>query len=282
MCQPYTEAMADKLFSALLKYWRARRGLSQLDLALAAGVSSRHVSFLESGRASPSQSMVLRLMDTLEVPLRDQNEVLSAAGFPARFLTPPLSDIDPAIDDAITRMMHQQEPYPLTVLSPQYDIVRSNLAAQTVFSHFVLEPARLQMPLNMYALVFDPQLARAFIQNWPHVASNMVARLHREALSRANDARLWALLDQVLAYPDVPKGWREPDFADVLDPVLSLTLTRDALTLRFFTVLTHFTAAQQVTLDELRIESYFPLDEQTRIHCQDMKASSLKQALLNH
>ena len=156
--------MTDKLFSALLKYWRGRRGMSQLDLALAADVSARHVSFLESGRASPSQDMVLRLMSTLQVPLRDQNDALRAADFPARFLAPALNAIDPAIDDAITRMMRQQEPYPLTVLSPSYEILRCNQAAQNIFSQFVQDPSRLQIPLSLYALVFDPQqIGRAHV-----------------------------------------------------------------------------------------------------------------------
>ncbi len=194
--------------------------MSQLDLALAADVSARHISFLESGRAKPSQDMVLRLMSTLQVPLRDQNDVLLAADFAARFLEPALSDIAPAIDDAITRMMRQQEPYPLTVLNPWYDILRSNQAAQTIFSQFVLEPARLKMPLNtplnLYTLIFDPQLARPFIQNWQQIGRSMMARLHREALSKSNDGRLWALLEQVLAYPDVPQDWRQPDFSDAL------------------------------------------------------------------
>ena len=266
--------MTDKLFSALLKYWRGRRGMSQLDLALAADVSARHISFLESGRAKPSQDMVLRLMSTLQVPLRDQNDVLLAADFAARFLEPALSDIAPAIDDAITRMMRQQEPYPLTVLNPWYDILRSNQAAQTIFSQFVLEPARLKMPLNtplnLYTLIFDPQLARPFIQNWQQIGRSMMARLHREALSKSNDARLWALLEQVLAYPEVPQDWRQPDFSDALEPTMTLVLLRGTTALRFFTLISTIAAPQQITLDELRIESYFPQDEQTRLFCENL------------
>jgi transcriptional regulator with XRE-family HTH domain len=270
----YSQNMTDKLFSALLKYWRGRCGMSQLDLALSADVSARHVSFLESGRAKPSLDMVLRLMSTLQVPLRDQNEVLQAAGFAARFLEPALNDIAPAIDDAITRMMQQQEPYPLTVLNPWYDILRNNQAAQTIFSQFVLEPALLQTPqetpLNLYSLVFDPQLARPFIQNWEQIGRSMLARLHREALSKSNDARLWSLLEQVLAYPDVPQDWRQPDFSDTLEPTMSLVLQRGETTLRFFTVLSTIAAPQQITLDELRIESYFPQDKQTHLVCENL------------
>ncbi len=260
--------MADKLFSALLKYWRGRRGMSQLDLALAADVSARHLSFLESGRASPGEEMVLRLMHTLAVPLRDQNSVLRAASFPARFPEPALDAIDPAIDLTIARMLRQQEPFPLVVMNAGYDILRSNCAADAVFSHFVLDPGRLLLPLNLYALVFDPELARRFISNWPQVGRYMAARLHREALSRPDDAALWALLERVLSYPDVPQSWRHPDFSAISEATLSLRLERGPLALAFLTVVTQFSAPQQITLDELRIESYFPLDDQTRLACE--------------
>lgn len=263
--------MADKLFSALLKYWRARRGLSQLDLALAAEVSARHVSFLESGRASPSQDMVLRLMSTLEVPLRYQNEVLRAASFPARFLEPQLEAIDPAVDKSIARMLSQQEPFPMTVMDAGYDILRSNTAAQTIFSRFVVDPVLLQStlkPLNLYTLVFDPQYARPFIQNWAQVGRYMVTRLNHEALRRTEDTRLWALLARALAYPDVPQSWCQPDFSIPVEPLLPLVLERDGVTLRFFMVVTAFSAPQQITLDELRLESYFPLDEATQQVCE--------------
>ncbi len=265
----YSARMADtQLFSALLKYWRGQRGMSQLDLALAADVSSRRVSFLESGRASPSEDMVLRLMATLGVPLRDQNEVLRAASFAARFLGPPLDAMDASIDLALARMLHQQEPFPMVVMNLAYDVLRTNAAAQTVFSHFVLDPAHVPAPLNLYALVFDPQLARPFIQNWPQVGQHMLARLHREALSRPNDARLWALLERVLAFRDVPQTWRQPDFSHTSEPTFALVLERGPLALRFFMVVTAFSAPQQITLQELRIESYFPLDEQTRLACE--------------
>nr|WP_295768661.1 helix-turn-helix domain-containing protein [Rhodoferax sp.] len=266
--------MADnKLFSALLKYWRGQRGMSQLDLALATDVSARHVSFLESGRARPSEDMVLRLMGTLAVPLRDQNEALRAASFAPRFAEPPLDAVAPSIDFALTRMLSQQEPFPMVVMNLAYDVLRTNGAAQRVFSHFVQEPERLSAPLNLFALVFDPQLARPFIQNWPQVGRHMMTRLHREALGRPNDGRLWALLDAVLAYPDVPPAWRQPDFSSTGEPTFSLVLQRGALVMRFHMVVTAFSAPQQITLDELRIESYFPVDDDTRLACENLAAS---------
>ncbi len=274
--------MADTLFSALLKYWRGRRGMSQLDLAMAAEVSARHVSFLESGRARPSEAMVLRLLSTLNVPLRDQNEVLSAASFAPRHPEPDLDALAPEVEQAIARMLQQQEPFPMTVMDAAYNLLRSNTAARTVFSRFVRRPAHLQStgqapatPLNLYALVFDPDLARPFIRNWAQIGHSMVARLHREALLRHNDSRLWILLDQVLAYPEVPQAWRHTDFAQPTAPTLPLELARDGICLRFFTVVTAFAAPQHITLDELRLESYFACDDATRATCEAWKSGTL-------
>jgi transcriptional regulator with XRE-family HTH domain len=261
--------MTEKLFSALLKYWRHRRGLSQLDLALAADVSARHVSFLESGRACPSEDMVLRLMSALDVPLRNQNEILRAASFAPRFPQPQLGAIDPPIEQAIGRMMQQQEPYPLTVMTATYDIVRTNTSALRIFSHFAAEPERLGKNANLFDIVFDRRLARPFIKNWEQVGQRMLARLHREALKDAGDTGLWALFDRVLAYPDVPRSWQQPDFATISEPVSPLVLERGSHLLGFLTTVTTFSAPQQVTVEELRIESYFPLDEQTHLACEE-------------
>lgn len=260
--------MAAKLFSALLKFWRRRRGLSQLDLALAADVSARHVSFLESGRSEPSEEMVLRLLATLDVPLRDQNEVLRAASFAPRFPEPDMTDIDPSIELAITRMMQQQEPLPLTVMTTDYDIVRGNRAAVSVFKHFTSDTGLSTARVNLFDHVFDPRLGRSFIKNWDTLGRRMVARLHRDALLRGSDARLWTLLERVLAYPNVPQAWRQPEFANMCEATCPLILERGALTMQFLTTITAFSAPQNVTVEEMRIESYFALDEATRIACE--------------
>ncbi len=260
--------MTTRLFSALLKYWRSRRGLSQLDLALEAGVSARHLSFLESGRAEPSEPMVLRLLVALDVPLRDRNEALRAAGFPDRFPEPALAALPDAVERAIGRMMEMQEPYPLTVISPTADVLRHNRAATRLFSRFVADPTAVESPLNTFSLVFDPRLMRPFISNWAAVARQMLARLQRESLQRGGDQRLSALEERVLAFPDVPKAWCGPDFADPVEPVFSVHLRRGDVALAFFTTITTFSSPRLVTLEELRIESSFPLDDATRRFCE--------------
>src|SRR5216684_3786239 len=189
-----------RLFPALLRHWRTLRGLSQLDLALAADVSSRHVSFLETGRAQPSREMVLRLATTLSVPLREQNDLLRAAGFPDAFAEPGLEGGQPpGVAQAIDRMLAQQEPFPMTVLDRHYSVLRTNGGGTRL-------------------------LARPFVVDWERVAHAFVSRLHRETLAKPADAGLAALLRSLFEYPDVPEAWRQPDFSTPSDPTLTLRL----------------------------------------------------------
>ena len=264
--------MNNQMFPALLKYWRNHNGQSQLDLALAAGVSARHISFLESGRAMPSQEMVLRLMSTLGVPLRDQNEAIRAAGFSPRYSEPSLEAISPAIDWAIERMLKQQEPYPLTVLSVDYQIIKNNLATKRMFDLFVEDASRLTEQIDMFTLLFDPALARPFVVDWQQLAHHMLARLHHETLKSRGDPRLSALLERVLRFPNVKAEWRHPDFSTAIGSALNVRLQRGDLAVGFMTTLTAFSAPTIVTLEELRIESYFPLDASTRRVCERLAA----------
>lgn len=270
----YRQPMSDRLFAALLKYWRGRSGLSQLDLALAAEVSARHLSCLETGRAKPSEAMVLRLFATLGVPLRHRNAALVAAGFACRFHEPALAELPPPIRAAIAQMLRQQQPFPMTVLAADYRIIDRNAAADAVFSRLVADPARLSSgPLDMIALVFDPALARGAFCDWPAAARQVLSRLQRELL-RTGDARLDRLLDRALQYPGVVPDWRHPDDAAPQDATLEIRLQRGDLKLGFLTTLTAFTAPGSVSLEELRLESYFPLDEATRQFCEELAAAA--------
>lgn len=256
-----------RVFPALLKYWRARRGQSQLDFALAAELSSRHLSFLETGRARPSEDMVLRLAHALELSLRERNELLEAAGYAARFPAPALDALPAPVDWALARMLAQQEPYPLMVLSAGHDVVRKNRAADRLLRDFVADPARLPEVPNMCDVVFDPALARPFLTNWTQLARRMLSRLQLEAL-RAPGGPAGDLVARMLRHPGVPAGWKQPDFAVELASTLTVGLARDGRRLNFLTTITLFSAPQSVTLEELRIESYFPLDDDTRRACE--------------
>ena len=258
-----------RLFSALLRHWRTKRGLSQLDLALAAEVSARHISFLETGRAQPSREMVLILGATLDVPLRDQNVLLNAAGFAEEFAEPSFAEgLPEPIARAIERMLAQQEPYPMMVLSHRYDILKVNAAGMRMMQKLVLEPSALTSPPNVMRMLFDPRLARSFVMDWERVAKTLLSRLHREALMRSGDAGLSALIQELLAQPDVPQTFRTPDFSQPSEPTLTFRLRVGAAELSFLTTVTVFNAPQNITLEELRIESYFPLDDATARACE--------------
>jgi len=257
------------LFPALIKHWRNQRGLSQLDLALAADVSARHVSFLETGRAHPSAEMILRLAAAMSVPLRDQNAMLVAAGYAEAFEEPGIDgDLSGPIRIALERMLAQHEPFPMVVVNRRYDVLTTNRAAAALLPRLVAEPAAITTPLNVFHMLFDPRLARRFVLDWERLARTLLSRLHREALERGNDSELKALLRSLFEYADIPVDWQRPDLSTPSEPCLTLRVRRGDLELAFLTTLTVFSAPQNVTLEELRIESYFPLDDRTRHACE--------------
>jgi hypothetical protein len=165
-------------------------------------------------------------------------------------------------------MFAAHEPYPMVAVDRRYDVLRMNDGGARMLSRFVLDPAALAGRANLFVALFDPRAARSFVVDWEKVAHGMIARLHREVLARAGDAELAGLLRALLEYPDVPASWRQPDFSAPSDPILTLRLRRDGLELAFLTAITSFSAPQNVTLEELRIESYFPLDEATAAACK--------------
>lgn len=258
-----------RLFPALLRYWRTRRGFSQLELAIAADVSTRHISFLESARAGPSEEMLLRLLAVMNVPLSDQNQALVAAGFAPRFASPAADSLPPEVEQALEQMMSQHEPFPLVALSLDGTIVRKNAGAQRLFQAFVSSPAPLPERIDMFSLLCDPRFMRPYVVDWPMLARALVSRLHREHLQRA-DPRLAATLERLFELPGMPREWRQPDFSSDVPPTLRLCLARNQLRVGFLVAVTTFSAPQRTSLDELRIESCFPLDDATRQHCRGL------------
>jgi transcriptional regulator with XRE-family HTH domain len=255
-----------RLFSALLRYWRTRRGLSQLELALSANSSARHISFLETGRARPSAEMVLRLLSVMSVPLHDQNQALAAAGFNPLFPTAPLGTLPPEIEEVVAQMMAQHEPFPLVVLLVDGTVLRQNRGATRLFAKFVASAKAPAAAANMFSMLFSPQLMRPFVSDWAALARTITSRLHREHLQRGDD-RLAAVIEHLFEQPGVPPEWRQPDFSQSMSPALRLGLQRDALRVEFLVTVTTFSTPQHVTLDELRIESCFPFDKTTREAC---------------
>ena len=252
-------------FGTLLRQWRTARKMSQLALALEANISARHLSFLETGRAQPSRDMVLLLATSLDVPLRERNRWLLAAGYAPIYrettLTAP--EMRPA-QQALEFVLQQQEPYPALVMDRQWNLLRSNQGANRVFRLF-LDPAYLQAasPPNIMRLTFDPHGLRPCIVNWDEVAGHMLHLLHREAVLGIPDEDTTRLLDTVLAFPGVPSRVHVPALATTLAPLAFLELRKDDLTVKFFSIIATLGTPQDITLQELRMECFFPGDATT-------------------
>lgn len=251
----------------LLREWRAARRFSQLDLALAADVSARHLSYVETGKSQPSREMVVRLADALALPLRERNALLQAAGYAAQYPETPLDAPELArIQRAIDFIIAQQEPYPAFVLDRHWNILRANVAALRV-NGFLLA-GRASPHANMLRHVFDPADLRAALVNWEEVAGDLVHHLHAEIATYPSDPVPRRLLEEILAHPGVPQRWRQRDPGQRASPLLTTIFERDGQRLQFFSSITVFAAPRDVTLDELRIECCFPMDDATTAFCR--------------
>ena len=250
-------------FPNLLRSWRKKRRLSQLELALASGVSQRHVSFLESGRANPSRDMILKLSETLEVPLRERNDWLTAAGFAPVFKARPLDD--PQMNQvikAIDLMLTNHEPFPAIAIDRAWNIRRSNSAFEllsTVVGTDVWERIGGR-DRNLMGLFFHPEGIRHFVTNWKSIAPLLWHRAQREAESLGG-REMKEVLAELAPHQDTDMLWLADDAA--LVPVLPFEIEKDGVRASLFTVIATFGTAQDVTADELRIESMFPADEET-------------------
>ncbi len=255
----------DSALPALLKYWRSQRGLSQLDLSLSAGVSTRHLSFLETGRSRPSVEMVLLLLETLDVPLRSRNEVLRAAGFEPHYPDPGIqSMINGPLKLTLDLMLRHHEPFPMLVVDRWYELAATNRAAGAFMTLAGLDHHR-----NVARLLFDPAV-RPMIDDWPRTAAEILRRVQREVLHRPNDEDMANLLADLLESPGVPDDWRQPDLAIGAEPAVPLRFRLGDVVLSFMTTITAFNAPSNVTLDELRLESFFPLDPATEHFCRSV------------
>jgi transcriptional regulator with XRE-family HTH domain len=256
-------------FGMLLKQWRNQCGFSQLDLALTSQVSQRHISFLESGRAKPSQEMVLQLAAFLEIPLRQQNLMLSAAGFAPIHTETDLSAPEIAsVRKALDFMLHKQEPYPAFAIDRYWNLLLTNNGADRLLAAFI-DPDRLQTlfyidgKINLMRLIFHPQGLRPFIVNWENFANHLLQRVHRSAMAEAEGDRSHQLLKELMSYPGIAEIWNIPSRATPHTLLLATHLKRNALELQFFSTIATLGTSYDITLQELRIEFLFPADEAT-------------------
>jgi len=239
--------------------------MSQLSLASEARVSPRHVSFVESGRSRPSAAMVLTLARALDVPLRERNQMLLAAGHAPVY---PQADLDsPAmapVRAAVDRILAHHAPFPAVVKDRHWNLVTANEPARAMFGWLLGE--RAAEPANVVRLMFDPEGLRPHVANWDEVAGMLIQRVHREAAGGTPDLDTRDLLDEALAQPGVPRAWHTPDFVPAPTPVLPIVFAKDGLTLSYFTMVTSLGTPLDITAQELRIESFYPADEATERH----------------
>ena len=261
MTTAITQSSPHASFGTLMRHWRRRRGLSQLELAETGSVSQRHISFLESGRARPSRQMAMHLGELLDLNLRDRNRLLAAAGFAAayresRLDEPQLAEARRALD----LMLRQQEPFPAFVVDATWTVQLANAAAQRMVGFMLGPDAAASGPVNLVKMPLHPQGARPYISNWPAVAGAMLHQLQREAMDNAAAA---SLLAEVRRYPDVDALWRSLDWESEPKPVLTFRIEKDGLSLNLITMIATFGTPQDVTLQDLRIETFFPADAPT-------------------
>ena len=250
-------------FATRLRWWRERRGLSQLALALTADVSQRHLSFLEVGRTAPSRDMVLRLAAVLDLPLRQQNALLLAAGFAPLWRESSLGAPELAVvNRALDFMLEQQEPYAAFVIDRRWNLLRLNQGGQRLVGFLTDTPpaeADPSNPINLADALLAPDALRPLIVNWREVALYFLRGVQADALADGTDETA-ALLKHLLGYPDVPRISEAPSIDDVQGPVLAIHFAKGGTSLRLFTTLATLGTPQDVTAQEIRIECFFPAD----------------------
>ncbi len=249
--------MQENGFGAVLKEWRSKRRLSQLELGLTANVSARHIAFMETGRSRPSRSMVMQLGEVLDVPRGERNRMLDVAGFRPAWAARALSagDMQP-VRNAITRIIDRHDPYPALVIDRHWNIVMSNQSGGVVLAAFGIAEGG-----SILTAMLEPGRAATLIENWPEVAAHTLARLRTESLHLGGDATLDAAAKQLARDPVLQSA---PKLSD-MPAVIPARYRMHGQTFAVFSTILQFGSAEDIALADLRIELLFPADEATRM-----------------
>lgn len=246
----------------LLRDWRRRRRLSQLDLASEAAVSARHLSFVETGRSKPSRELVLHLAEHLDVPLRERNGMLLAAGYAPTFRQTALDAEEMApVREALDTILAGHQPFPAIVVNRHWDVVTANDSAFAMLTEGIAEHL-LAPPANALRISLHPDGLAPRIVNFAEWAAHLVDRLRREAEAYA-DPQLFELHDELCGYPGVAGSEVHDDTAGRLFVPLVLRAGAGGGELTFFSTVATFGTARDITVEELSIESFFPADAAT-------------------
>jgi transcriptional regulator with XRE-family HTH domain len=265
----------------LLRHWRTVRGRNQLDLSNETGISQRHLSFIESGRSTPSRHTLLEIAQVLDVPLRERNALLLSAGFaPVYSETAWNSAQMQTVTKALDRILRQHEPFPALLMDRYWNVLMTNESAPRFFNCFI-DMSQLSGPRNLLRLLFKPDGMRPFVERWDEVAASLIHRVRSEATGRVIDEKTRELMAELLAYSEVrigsrPAGHtarqnhrdrRDKDHsgtgtASIL-PMIPISFCKSQTVLNYFSLVTTVGTPQTVAAQELRIESMFPADEET-------------------
>jgi transcriptional regulator with XRE-family HTH domain len=270
----------------LLRRWREARRLSQLELALEAGVSARHLSFLETGRAKPSREMLLTLANVLDVPLRERNILLLAAGYAPFYAETSLNDSRMSqVRTVIEIMLRSNEPRGAIAYDRYWNVVMANAAFVRLLTIVLgrapagLVPLQVATPprVNLLRLLVDPNGLRHVIVNWEEIAKALLNEAYRR-LAWTRDDILKELIEEILRYPGVPDRWREPELEAPHALILPMELDLNGKVARMFSTVTSVSTPHDVTLQDLHIEVFYPADAETEAtlqeHGEQMKAVS--------
>ena len=257
-------------FGNLLKYWRKLRKFSQLDLALASNVSQRHISFLESGRANPSQEMILQLATVLDIPLREQNVMLTTAGFAPIYSESDLSspEFEP-IRKALDFILLSQTHSPVLIMDRYWNLIQTNPISEQLIN-WLIDSEKLQKyfyidkKINLMRMMLHPRGLKPFVSNWEEIVSHLIKRVYREAIADNNNQQPQQLYQELMTYPDVPQLWKLSHAQTWQIPLLTVKFFKDGLNLNFFSAIATLGTPQDIMLQELRIETLFPVDEITQ------------------
>jgi transcriptional regulator with XRE-family HTH domain len=245
----------------LLRDWRAARGMSQLDLAMNAGFSARHVSFIETGRTQPSRQALLVLAETLEVPLRERNRLLEAGGYAHVYRQTPLAAEEMGhIRGVLQFILDRHKPYAAVVLDRYANCLMGNGVSEQLLAA-VVDPSLMSEHANYLRMVFHPLGARRSIVNWDEVARHLLARAERELGDAKDDETAAALLTELRGYAGPSLRQRPPASLSAADLLLPIHIRKNDLDLRIFSTIMTLGSPQDVTLQELRIETFFPAAE---------------------
>ena len=246
-------------FGALLRRWRQQRRMTQLDLALAAGSSTRHLSCLETGRAQPSREMITQLAGCMNIPLREQNALLLAAGFAPAFQERPVADLD-AAKEAMESVLKAHLPYPAFAVDRRWNVILSNAALPELYEG--CSPQLLRPPVNAVRLILHPQGMAARIVNYADWRAHTLHLLRSQA-EALQDPGLEELIAEVMSYPDPLPGRGHAGFEASQRLATPLVIATGSGLVSFLNTITVFGTPNDVTLAELALEMLFPADKET-------------------